>query len=78
MTKAKAKKATPNRCPICGQTYLLPKARTSPTCGNPNCIREARARGLPFASEPILPRVKLSPVIKKRKPKPVLASPGSS
>jgi len=41
----------PNTCPICATSYYPPKGRTSPTCGKPDCIREARERGLLFASQ---------------------------
>jgi len=51
-------------CPICQTKYRPSKGYTSPTCGNPNCIREARERGLPFASQPIHPEEK--PVIAKK------------
>lgn len=52
-------------CPICRTRYQPVRDRTSPTCGNPNCIRSARDQGLPFASQPIPPEEKPSPVIKK-------------
>lgn len=38
------------RCPICGIPYQISLDVIMPTCGKPNCIREARSRGLPFAT----------------------------
>lgn len=52
MSKAKQKPTVTASCPMCRKCYPTLKARPSPTCGNPNCIREARARGLPFAVPP--------------------------
>jgi len=53
-------------CPICFTRYYTPDNKPAPTCGNPNCIREARGRGLPFTPPPILSGEKPSPVIKTR------------
>ncbi len=39
------------RCPICRKPYQLSPVVELPTCGDPLCIREARARGLPFATK---------------------------
>jgi len=54
----------PMTCPICSTSYYPPRGRTSPTCGKPDCIREARERGLPFASQPIEAVVK--PVVARK------------
>jgi len=35
-------------CPICQAKYQTSKEAPAPTCGHPNCIREARAQGKPF------------------------------
>ena len=42
-------------CPICRTKYQTLKEAPAPTCGNPNCIREARARGLPIIPQRPLP-----------------------
>lgn len=42
-------KLAPKVCPICQTQYTTSIERPAPTCGNPNCIREARAQGKPFA-----------------------------
>jgi len=55
----------PATCPICGQYYEKSRWKPAPTCGNPNCIREARARGLPFAVPPRGPE-KMPEAKKKR------------
>lgn len=59
-------KVVENVCPICGTHYQAPKKRPAPTCGNPNCIRTARAQGLPFVGKP--PRHEKKPK-KPKKPK---------
>lgn len=46
-----SKKATIQVCPICQSTYSVAKGVTRPTCGRPACVREARARGLPFMAK---------------------------
>jgi hypothetical protein len=37
-------------CPICGKQYQVAEGVGQPTCGDPNCIRVARASGMPFAT----------------------------
>ena len=39
-------------CPICATRYQASRKRPAPTCGNPNCIRTARAQGFPFVGKP--------------------------
>ncbi|MBA7587169.1 hypothetical protein ES708_29187 [subsurface metagenome] len=46
---------TTQACPICRTKYQALKEAPAPTCGNPNCIREARARGLPITPQRPLP-----------------------
>jgi len=46
---------TEKSCPICREVYQARIVQPAPTCGNPNCIREARERGLPFAVPPMGP-----------------------
>ena len=55
MTDSKKSETIAMTCPICHTINLTPKKRPAPTCGNPNCIREAREQGLPFVSQPIYP-----------------------
>jgi len=43
-------KALNETCPMCGKKYVILKGILAPTCGHPNCIREARAAGLPFTA----------------------------
>ena len=50
MSKKKAIKKVTLSCPICRVKYQTPELEPAPTCGNPNCIREARARGMPFTA----------------------------
>jgi len=66
MSKPQMKKPILLRCPICGTKYQTPKKLPAPTCGNPNCIREARARGLPFTTQTTKKPVKPK---KPKKPK---------
>jgi len=56
-------------CPICRTTYQTSKELPAPTCGHPNCIREARERGLPITPQLPLPVPEPSPVIKPKKDK---------
>jgi len=63
-------KSIQKSCPICGINYLTSKKLPAPTCGNPNCIREARARGLPFAPLTSKPSVKPEKPKKPKKEKP--------
>lgn len=51
-----SKKATIQVCPICQSTYSVAKGVTRPTCGRPACVREARARGLPFMARMEAPK----------------------
>ncbi len=61
-------------CPICRIRYQTSKEAPAPTCGNPNCIREARARGLPITPQLPLPELEAetneqSALAKSKKPK---------
>jgi len=60
-------------CPICSTKYRPSKDYTRPTCGDPNCIREARGLGLPFANEPTK-----KPVVPKTPKKPKKEKPAKS
>ncbi len=53
-------------CPICNRRYQTPQEKPAPTCGDPFCIRKARARGLPITAQPPLPTQKPK---KPKKPK---------
>lgn len=37
-------------CPICGKPFQVDEKDPQPTCGDPNCYREARSRGLTAAA----------------------------
>ncbi len=50
MSSKKAIKLIERVCPICLTSYQTPKELPAPTCGDPNCIREARASGRPFTT----------------------------
>lgn len=50
-----ATERTDKVCPICSTLYQTSREAPAPTCGNPNCIREARARGLPITPQRPLP-----------------------
>ncbi len=67
-------KRTNEVCPICGITYQPSRERTIPTCGKPDCVREAVKRGLPITPQQPLPRlepetIKQPALAKPRKPK---------
>lgn len=53
------------RCPICGKPYQVAELGNPPTCGDPSCIREARARGLPFIPTRVKPE-SAKPAARKR------------
>jgi len=62
-----ATKQTDKTCPICQARYQTLIAAPAPTCGNPNCIREARERGLPFTPQlPLLPEKPKKPEKRKK------------
>jgi len=61
MRKVKKTKIVQQTCPICRAKYFTPKDDPVPICGHPNCIREARARGMPFTA----PRRTVSEIPKK-------------
>lgn len=52
-------------CPICGKPYQMAEPGSPPTCGDPNCIREARASGLPFKTTRQQPK-RAEPTARKR------------
>jgi len=53
------------RCPICSKPYQVAEGVLAPTCGDPDCIREARARGMPFTTPP--PNAPAAPKIAKKR-----------
>ena len=57
----------PRVCPICQAKYQTSNERPAPTCGHPNCIREARDRGLPFVASPVFSGEK--PLIPRKRTK---------
>jgi len=59
----------PRLCPICNTSYQTSKHAPAPTCGNPNCIREARERGLPITPQLPLPVPEPPPAGKPKKGK---------
>ena len=49
----------PGICPICGNRYPPSEERTIPTCANPDCIREAKRRGLITETPSPIPETEL-------------------
>lgn len=52
----------PGICPICGNHYEPSDERTIPTCANPNCIREAKRRGLTTETPAPTPETELETI----------------
>jgi hypothetical protein len=55
-------------CPVCGSSYQTPEGVTRPICGKPECVREARNRGIDWHTT-YSPGYSPEPTTSKRKKK---------